>query len=648
MQSILYFDVCAIPIFLVIITTVFVRRMTKGITNRLFITMIAFSTVSAVADVIMEFSCRILPISDLRIFIAHVSLYLYFITRVATIVTYFFFIFAITGTWYIVRSNMRKVILLMPFGVVLLLILSNPFSGAVFGISADTGYHRGWGIFVLYAVSSLYSFIGTIYLISCRRFLSNGKIIPLVSLYVFALAAVLVQFFYPFLLIEMISTAIALIVVVLFVLRPEEVSDSSVGSLSYEAYRSELKKILLTEQRVQIAMIHILNADELRSYLGEVRYLSYVEHVIRQLNFMFHRERVLFDIYFEQPGTVYIMFGDINYDVRGAYDRLVGELRRNSDHTASAGERMTAKVCCLSVPDDLNDINDIIRIGKDFWLQMPDDCEYMNASEIISSDNYKIISNIDAILNRAIAEKNFCLYYQPIYSVEKGRFISAEALIRLIDDEYGVVSPSLFIPAAEKRGVILPIGDFVLEEAHRFISEHDLEKLGLEYIEINLSVAQCMQEKLPDTLVSLSDKFGVSPDKINLEITETMYEDIGNTMEVNLRSLSEKGYTFSLDDYGTGYSNMQRVSKLPLKIIKLDKSLVDDMETDEGMAIVSNTVKMMQDIDKELVAEGVETEESFDRLKSMGCDFIQGFLFSRPLPSDEFIEFLREHNRADA
>ena len=117
-------------------------------------------------------------------------------------------------------------------------------------------------------------------------------------------------------------------------------------------------------------------------------------------------------------------------------------------------------------------------------------------------------------------------------------------------------------------------------------------------------------------------------------------------MDDNLRILSEQGYSFSLDDYGVGYSNIQRVSQLPLKIIKIDKSLVDNMNTASGKSIMNNTVRMMKDIKKELVIEGVETKEDFEELRKMGCDFIQGFYFSKPLPGKEFLEFLKTHNTA--
>ena len=129
------------------------------------------------------------------------------------------------------------------------------------------------------------------------------------------------------------------------------------------------------------------------------------------------------------------------------------------------------------------------------------------------------------------------MYYQPIYDVHTGRFHSAEALVRIIDPEYGLISPTIFIPAAETEGFIIPIGDMVLDQVFRFISEHDLDALGLSCIEINLSVAQCMERSLPEKIRKLQQKYGVDPNQINLEITETTFENISEIMVENVNEL---------------------------------------------------------------------------------------------------------------
>ena len=623
--------------------------MTRGATNRLFILLIAASAVMTATDLSSELALSVLPADGFRLFIATFSMYIYFLSQTLAMLGYFFFAFAVTGTWYRIRTMKRKLLIAAPYSVILILLLSNPFTNAAFTVTADRGYERGGLIWIIYAITMIYAGLATLYFVWHRPYMSREKLLCLMSLSILIVAAVVFQYFFPQVLVETIAVAFSGILIVFFVLRPEEITDASVGSLSSEAYRRELKKILKMKRRVQIAAVDFINAYQLYSYLGEERYFAYVSQIIGQLESIFVKERVFFDIYFEQPGYIYIIIEDMDYDVEDCVRRSYGDLARKAEKAVSSSERIIPRVCCISVPDDLSDFDEIIRFGHEFSTQLRDDRVYSKAADIISSRDYGIMSHMDQILNRAIAENKFCMYYQPIYSFERGRFISAEALIRLKDDDYGFVSPSLFIPAAERKGVILPIGDFVLEDVHRFISENDFEDLGLEYIEINLSVTQCLQEELPIKLALLGDKYGVAPEKINLEITETTYEDIGGSvMDNNLQMLSGMGYTFSLDDFGTGYSNMQRVSRLPLKMIKLDKSLVDDMQSADGLSIMRNTVKMMRDINKELVAEGVETKENLKRLEDLGCHFIQGYYFSKPLPEKEFIEFIRQNNRVTA
>ena len=236
------------------------------------------------------------------------------------------------------------------------------------------------------------------------------------------------------------------------------------------------------------------------------------------------------------------------------------------------------------------------------------------------------------------------MVYQPIYDVRSGRFRSAEALARINDPEYGLISPGVFIPAAEAQGLIIPLGDVISNQVFRFVSEHDLDALGLQFVEMNLSVAQCMDSSLPAKLSALQKKYGVDPGTINLEITETTYENIGEIMLENVSALIKMGYSFALDDYGTGYSSIQRINRLPLRLVKIDKSVLDEVSTENGRTILEYTMRMMQKTGKQLVVEGAETREAVEMLESMGCDYIQGFYFAKPLSEDAFVQFLEEKN----
>ena len=140
-------------------------------------------------------------------------------------------------------------------------------------------------------------------------------------------------------------------------------------------------------------------------------------------------------------------------------------------------------------------------------------------------------------------------------------------------------------------------------------------------------------------------KYNVDPSKVNLEITETTFENINEIMVENVDKLIKMGYSFSLDDYGTGYSNIQRVNHIPIKIVKIDKSMIDETATGNGKINLEHTVRMMKSIGKELVAEGVESKSDATMLKELCCDYIQGFYYSRPLSATEFVSFLRQQNK---
>lgn len=187
----------------------------------------------------------------------------------------------------------------------------------------------------------------------------------------------------------------------------------------------------------------------------------------------------------------------------------------------------------------------------------------------------------------------------------------------------------------------------MLEEVCRFIGSDEFKKLGLSYIEVNVSVSQCMQHGLSEKILGIMNKYGVSPEQINLEITETAASFDQSVMTENLAELSSAGISFSLDDYGTGYSNMYRIAALPLKIVKLDKSFVNN-QTSKMWTILQNTVKMIKDLDMEIVVEGIETKDMVKKFSDLRCDYIQGYYYSKPVPQDEFVKFVSERNSAAA
>ena len=252
---------------------------------------------------------------------------------------------------------------------------------------------------------------------------------------------------------------------------------------------------------------------------------------------------------------------------------------------------------------------------------------------------------INNIVKHALDNGHLEVYYQPIYSPETGRFSSCEALLRLKDPQLGFISPAVFMPVAERNGTILAMDKYVLSKVCEMISNTAVRDYGLEYVEINLSIVDCIQTNLAENVLRTLSKYDVKPSEINLEVTETSEEGINAVMEENVRKLMAAGVDFSIDDFGTGYSNIARVASMPVKIFKLDKSIIQSaFDSEVNYMVMYNMVKIIKSLGKEIVAEGVETGEQARQIIKLGCDHLQGFFYSRPLPRDQFVDFMKEHN----
>ncbi|MBP5166021.1 MAG: EAL domain-containing protein [Oscillospiraceae bacterium] len=643
-MKVIYFDLCSIPLFLMILTTCYSRKMTKGSANNLFLTLIILSLVSAVSDLFMVILSERLPLSGAEFVLETLLANVYLATRNAVSAVLLLFLLSLTRMSSLIGQRWKQLLFSLPNVVILILLFQNLFTHTVFTVTAEAGYSRGVLMPLVYAMAAVYGLAGFIYCIYSKRFLAPDKWISLLVMYLMNYGAVVIQFFRPELLLEMFFSGIGAMGIMLSVMRPEERMDSLVGMGSWIFYQEDLRNVLRSGEHVQIVVIRLPNSREIINYLGDHRYNAYVSEIANEIRNLSRTRFNRVELYFERPGTIYLIADKNDTGVESIGERLLAENDGILKNYEENGVRFEPQICVIRCPDDLNKAEDIISLGHRFYKIGTSRQNIYRADEIVNSRVFAIESHMEEILKRAVTDHHIEMHYQPIYNVRSGGFHSAEALARIIDPEFGFISPALFIPAAEALGLIVPIGDEVLDLVFRVLSEHDPDALGIQYININLSVAQCMQSSLPGKIRRLERKYGVDPSRVNLEITETTFENISEVMLENVNELIRMGYNFALDDYGTGYSNIQRVNRLPLKLIKIDKSMLDEVSSANGRTILEHTVRMMQSIDKQLVAEGAETLDDVEILKSMNCDYIQGFYFSRPLPADEFIRYIEENN----
>jgi diguanylate cyclase (GGDEF)-like protein len=249
-------------------------------------------------------------------------------------------------------------------------------------------------------------------------------------------------------------------------------------------------------------------------------------------------------------------------------------------------------------------------------------------------------------LRRALDDDELVVHYQPKADLGTGEISGVEALVRWEHPSRGFIPPDEFIPIAERTGLIKTLSRYVLAAALRERSRwaaagHDL------HVAVNLTIPDLLDQDLPDRIAALLDETGVSPDDLELEITESTILADPLRVRQNLDRLNELGLSLAIDDFGTGYSSLAYLKRLPVSTIKIDRSFVMDMlESDSDAAIVRSTIELGRNLGLRVVAEGVETEEAWNALREHGCTLAQGYLIGKPMPAEELGALLEAQPRA--
>ncbi|MGM9949132.1 MAG: EAL domain-containing protein [Lysinibacillus sp.] len=249
---------------------------------------------------------------------------------------------------------------------------------------------------------------------------------------------------------------------------------------------------------------------------------------------------------------------------------------------------------------------------------------------------------LDAELRKAIENRDFMLYFQPKIDVKKMQMVGVEALIRWQNDKLGFVSPGEFIPYAEETGLIIPLSEIIFElacESHKLMMEAGLTKIP---IAINVSSIHFQQPDFLGSIQRILEKNNTSAVNFEIEMTERTVMNSATETVSKLVKLKRLGFKLSIDDFGTGYSSLSYLVRFPLDVLKIDRSFIQHIcSLDDKQAVVDAIIQMSHRLKMKVVAEGVESAQQVELLKEMGCDFIQGYYYSKPLPMNELVDFIQ-------
>lgn len=493
-------------------------------------------------------------------------------------------------------------------------------------------YTYGPSVITTYVFCIFFILSDSYMMLRYRRGINSKRLDAVRLLLEIWILAAAVQFLFNQLLLVSFAAALGVMVIYLKLENPEANLDRRSGLFNHSAlvhYMRELK-----QKRITYSMI-VMNFD--RTMQGRMQGQNGAGIFMEIIEFLQERKGVV--VFKNVEDEVVLLFQNPEEE-----EEAFREIQERFKRGWGNGQKILLHVKLLELRDSsmVKSADDILYLIK--YIQCNhieyQEKEYLQITESIISAMYQEKA-VEDLIFQAIRDDRITVFYQPIYSTKEKNFTSAEALVRIRDKEGNIVPPGVFIDVAEKNGMILRIGEMVFEKVCCFLQTHDITDFGMKYIEVNLSVVQCAYEHLAEDYISIMKRYGTDPKQINLEITESASLSAKKTLLDNMQRLMEFGVRFSLDDFGTGQSNLNYIVDMPVDIVKFDRGMTNAyFENKKAKHVMDAAMHMIQEMELEIVSEGIEEEEQYQIMEGLGITYIQGYYFSKPLPEGEFLQFI--------
>lgn len=626
----IHYDICAVIISFFLFFCLYITKGTKKAANKVFLLLIIAELLASIADIFSAVTSSY--VHEYSIFVRDLTNYAYLV--IYNCMPFLFLLYIIMAFEIHHKiSKMQWFQLSLPLLLDFIAFALNPALRWIFYYDEELNYLHGNMMVLLYINAFLYLVLSIVVIVKYGRAISLFKRFALVLFITFAACPVIIQLFIPTMLIELFFHSLGMLGALLAIDNEEETYNSITQIYNRNLFMNDVSLAIQTGVAFDMIILKMPKMEYMNATLGiqcmrgfETEIASYLNGLSKNLH-----------VYDCENGHFAILLYKNRDAVREELLSVIVERFQSEWIFEDTRMVFPIQICTIKVPRDANTIDQVMFIVDRVYENKG------NHKKVTILDNlgdYTRAIEVEQALERGIETHSFEVYYQPIYHCKTGKVHSAEALLRLRDEKLGFIAPDEFIPIAEKNGLIIDLGVFVLEEVCKGFAEGFFQKIGIQYVEVNLSLIQCMNKNLVSDFVAILENYQVPAGCINLEITESAAANNEAGLQQTIHELKNVGFTFSLDDYGTGYSNFSYMFDMPFRIIKLDKSILWKAEDNTNARIIlTDTIKMMKRMNLEIVVEGVETEEQRMLLEELDCDYLQGYFFSKPIRKKEFMEY---------
>ncbi len=635
MNYIYYFDIAALCLAVVIIIEYVMRSTVKSRQTNAFLWLIATATIATAFDLGSCFALEYIRV--LPLWVNHLLLNGFFLSYHALPPLYLYYMMVSSKRDEERYTALEAFEVIVPYAFDIVLTVTNGLHHIVYTIDENYVYHTGLGAYVTYTMTFIYIGIAAVYFFRRRSILNIRQIMNMVIYTVLLLISLSIQIVYPNVLIINFGVMLSILIMAFTMESPSYYEDQQLGIYNRIAFQTVTSNLIANGKQFAVIGLKTEGLSDFRQIVGIISVARLRQEIAKFLVSVAGKKNVF--TFTESRFAIIVDGGDSEVEM------LLKKILRRFDSPFEAndeGIRLGCSLCRFAFPRDAQSTENVMNLLEYALMKSSEsgrDTVVIADSALLEEKRRS--TQVLKILKKALVEGRFSVYYQPIYSVELGRFASAEALLRLYDDDFGFISPEEFVPIAEKNGLIMKIGEYVFREVCRFISENRVWEKGIEYIDVNISPMQCLQDDLYEKMTGIMDEYKLDYSRISLEITETASLLSGKILRENMHKMTDSGIRFSLDDYGTGFANLTTVVEYPFSIVKLDKKMLwTAMKNDKAMTVLRQTIRMMKQLSLELIAEGVETEEQAQLLAYYGCDFFQGYYYAKPQNGESFLKFV--------
>lgn len=602
---------------LLILVVYYFRRPRMPIRmNRTFLSLLLIDTFTLVTDYA---SSRVDELytqhSPAVCYVLNLLFFVFFLARI-----YWFFLFILDAleNHCTFPARLRRLAPLM-FLISEAVALSSPLTHAVFFIDGG-GYHSGPLYKILYVCFFFYLIFALYLVLRSSRQLPGEVLGGLLGVILILFLGNIVRMLFPTLLVMNTFCLMAILLLYLSFENPDLFLSDRGSAFNMRAFRFALREWSQKDLH-RLLSFAIRDYSELRGIYGGVR----MDDGIHQIS-AFLTERYPNGLVFYLRNGAFALLIPKGTDTRA----IIDEISARFQSPWTSGEREMVMRPAFVEMELGSHADHIINM---LLLALESAGQDARAASIQAIDQY--LANKQA-LETALENESLEVFFQPITDSKTGRLTGAEALSRIRTADGEIIPPAAFIPIAEKDGSIVPLGEQVLRKVCRFIRESDLQALGMQWINVNLSPYQCMSPDLAHRFRAILEEAAIPAERIHLELTEQSIADY-SLLERQLLALQDIGFQFSLDDYGSGYSNLTRVKSYPFKNIKIDMEVVWNYFRDRD-PLLPTMVQVFRQMGFTITAEGIETREMADAMAEIGCDYLQGYFFSQPIPIPDFLE----------